>query len=68
MTPSTPIEALRRIVGLFVGQLSEDELRIFNAACRSGHAYRSFTGASGFMGLAKVELVDTALADLQEKK
>jgi hypothetical protein len=50
------IDRLRRIEGLFVGQLDEDELEIFDEACRRNEAYRSYEGGSGFMGLAKVRL------------
>jgi hypothetical protein len=48
---------LHRLDGLFVGQLDDDELEMFNRACREGRARRVYRGSSGFMGLAKVEVV-----------
>lgn len=49
-------DTLGRIDGLFVGLLDKEELEIFDAACRSQDAYRSYEGGGGFMGLAKVRL------------
>lgn len=51
--------------GLFVGSLSECEIRDFDALCQQGAAYRSYEGAGGFMGLAKVRFVG-AIADTAE--
>lgn len=45
---------LNRIEGLFVGLLDKEELEIFDEACRTQEAYRSYEGGGGFMGLAKV--------------
>lgn len=42
--------------GEYVGALSEGELRIFQKAVNEGKARRSYEGAGGFMGLAKVRL------------
>lgn len=49
---------LERIDGLFVGQLDPDELRTFTRAIQDGEAVRSYEGGAGFMGLAKVRVVD----------
>lgn len=48
---------LERIEGLFVGQLDEREMRLFDRAVRDGLARRVYKGGAGFLGLAKVELV-----------
>lgn len=48
---------LRRIDGLFVGQLDADELKLFEWAIKEGLAMRWYQGASGFMGLAKVKVL-----------
>lgn len=40
--------------GLYVGQLNDDEMRMFNESVRRGLAYRQYAGAAGFMGLAKI--------------
>jgi len=53
-------ETLSRINGLFVGLLDQEELEIFNEACRRHEAVRSYEGAGGLMGLAKVRV--TALS------
>lgn len=50
-------DTLRNIEGLYVGMLREDELAIFNEACRTYDAKRSYEGAGGAMGLAKVRLM-----------
>ena len=42
------------LVGLHVGSLGPDGLEAFNQACANGRAFRSYTGAGGLMGLAKV--------------
>lgn len=47
---------LSRLEGLFVGQLTDDEMKVFNQAVSDGFAYRQYVGAAGFMGLAKVAL------------
>ena len=47
---------LKRLDGLFVGQLDSEEMKEFNKAIEEGTAYRSYEGMSGFMGLAKVRL------------
>ena len=51
---------LERIEGLFVGQLDERELRTFERAIEDGEAQRTYEGAAGFMGLAKVRLTRSA--------
>ena len=48
---------LERLNGLYVGQLSEEELALFDAAVAEHKAYRSYEGMAGFLGLAKVKLV-----------
>lgn len=49
-------EAVRHLNGLFVGQLTPDELELFELAVERGLAYRSYEGGAGFMGLAKVRI------------
>jgi hypothetical protein len=46
--------AFDRIVGLFVGQLDEVELALFEQAIKDGVARRYYDGTAGFLGLAKV--------------
>lgn len=40
------------LVGLYCGQLDEDELRMFDEACKAGIAYRDYN----CLGLAKVAI------------
>lgn len=51
------LDDLDRMEGMFVGQLNEHELRVFNNAVAKGWAERSYEGGGGLMGLAKVRLV-----------
>jgi hypothetical protein len=48
------------IDGLYVGQLTPEELRWFEAEIKAGRAMRSYEGASGFLGLAKVKFLRKA--------
>ena len=48
---------LERIEGLFVGQLGEYEMWLFEHAVADGMAERSYEGGAGFMGLPKVRLI-----------
>lgn len=48
---------LERLDGMPVGMLNEAELWLFEKAVEDGLARRSYEGAMGFMGLAKVRLV-----------
>jgi hypothetical protein len=50
------VSDLQWIEGLFVGQLDEWELRVFERAVADGEAFRSYEGGAGFMGLARVRL------------
>jgi hypothetical protein len=50
-------DTLHRIDGLFVGMLDNEELEIFDDACRKHEARRSYEGAAAIMGLAKVRLI-----------
>jgi len=50
---------LARLDGLFVGMLNEAELEAFEVAVKQGKARREYSGASGFMGLAKVRAIHT---------
>lgn len=50
------LETVQRLAGLFVGQLSNEEMESFSRCLQDGKAYRQYVGASGFMGLAKVAL------------
>ena len=46
---------VRRNDGLFVGQLTDpEEMQFFRDACKAGYAQKSYEGAAGFMGLAKI--------------
>jgi hypothetical protein len=47
---------LEQIEGLFVGQLDARQMRTFERAVEDGEAFRSYEGAEGFLGLAKVRL------------
>ena len=49
-------ERLRGCHGLHVGFLSPEELEAFDYLCAKGAARRSYEGASGLMGLARVNL------------
>jgi len=49
-------ETVARWDGLFVGMLREEEVAEFERAIDEGIAYRSYEGAGGFLGLAKVRL------------
>ena len=44
--------------GLYVGALTDAELRAFNLACKEGLAQRSYEGPAGFLGVAKVKILD----------
>jgi hypothetical protein len=48
---------LLRLDGRFVGSLSDQELLIFNEACKSGLAYRSSEDHPGLLGCAKVRMI-----------
>lgn len=49
-------DTLSEIDGLYVGDLDDGEMEAFNEACERGEASRSYEGAGGFMGLAKVRV------------
>jgi len=49
-------DALRLIEGLFIGQLTEDQVLLFNAGFDAGLCRRSYEGTLGLMGLARVRL------------
>lgn len=55
--PDTVLHDLMRCEGLFVGQLSEEELEVFDKLVKVGLARRSYEGGAGFMGLATVRFV-----------
>lgn len=59
-------DTLRSIDGLFVGMLDAEELAIFNEACKRYEAQRSYEGAGGALGLAKVRV--TALSPSENAK
>lgn len=48
---------LSHMHGLYVGQLDEEESRIFRMAVANGFAYSTYDGAGGFLGLAKVRVL-----------
>lgn len=56
MSVQTARALLRHCEGWFVGALNEEELEAFELLCREGAAYRSYEGAAGLMGLAKVRI------------
>lgn len=47
-----------RLHGLFVPQLTDEELVVFDRMVREGRARRSYQGLAGFMGVARVEIVE----------
>ena len=51
-----PQDELERINGLYVGQLSSDEMRLFENAVEANLARRSYEGGAGLMGVAIVRL------------
>lgn len=53
MTPER-FEPIAWADGIFVGMLNADEIALFDEAVEQGIAHRSYEGAGGFMGLAKV--------------
>jgi len=55
----TDEEEVERLRGLYVGQLSPEELEVFNRMCRAGFAHRDYGhGFAGLLGLAKVRIND----------
>lgn len=52
---------LHEMDGMFVGLLDDDEIAEFDRAVKAGKARRSYEGAGGFMGLAKVRLIRPVL-------
>ena len=50
-------EAVKQLDGLYVGQLDEDQMELFEVAVERGYARRSFDGPGGMLGLAKVEFI-----------
>ena len=50
----TDSEFIQRIDGWYVATLSDDELRWLDDCVKAGIARRSYEGAGGMMGLAKV--------------
>lgn len=48
---------LHEMDGMFVGSLNAEELVLFEMACARGFARRSYEGAGGLLGLAKVRLI-----------
>ena len=51
-------DVVRRTEGLFVGLLTDDEAEAFNRCVQGQFAFRSYEGAGGFLGLAKVRLCE----------
>jgi hypothetical protein len=51
------IETTKRLDGMFVGMLTNEEIDSFDRCVMDGIATRSYEGAGGFMGLAKVRVV-----------
>ena len=50
---------LEHINGLFIGQLTDEELNAFNQAVRDGLAQRDYSGVAGLLGLGKVRILST---------
>jgi hypothetical protein len=50
----TDEEFVERVSGLFVGQLSEDEMRRLNECIRDGIARIAYEGTAGLLGLGKI--------------
>lgn len=48
---------LQRLNGFYVGQLSAEEARLFEAGVEANVAYRSYEGALGMLGLSTVRLL-----------
>lgn len=51
------LQILKNLEGLHVGLLDQHEMKAFNRLCKAGLAKRVYEGAGGFMGLAKVKLL-----------
>lgn len=49
---------LEEMDGMFVGALSPEELKALNEGIAAGRARRRYEGATGFMGLARVQLIE----------
>lgn len=47
-----------RIHGLFVPQLTQEETIVFDRMVREGRARRTYQGLAGFMGVARVEILE----------
>lgn len=54
---------LSSLSGLFVGQLSDEEMAAFDCAVDEGRAYRDFSGVAGLLGLAKVKIIRPVAED-----
>lgn len=52
------LDYVRPVVGMHVGLLIPQELAAFERLVAAGKARRSYEGAAGFLGLAKVRLVE----------
>lgn len=50
-------DTLEHMEGLFVGLLDDDEAQVLEDAIERGRAMRSYEGAGGLMGMAKVRLL-----------
>lgn len=48
------LDVLRRIDGLHVGMLTDDEQEILRRLVREGYAIRSYDGPAGLLGIAHV--------------
>lgn len=51
-------ELIRSLDGLHVGLLTEEEQQAFNRLVLAGMAKREYSGAAGFLGIARVRIVD----------
>lgn len=50
-------DAVRQFNGLYVGQLSQNELADFTMAVSEGIACREFEGVGSWLGIAKVRVL-----------
>ena len=51
-------EIVKNASGLYVGQLTDDEIDSLNRCIKDGFAYKSYDDISGLLGIAKVRLIE----------
>jgi len=50
-------DLMENVNGLFVGLLNEGEMESFYRCLEDNYVIRSYEGAAGFMGLAKIRII-----------